>query len=262
MRSSFWIGASGLREHQRALDVVAHNVANVNTTAFKRERMEFQDLMYQTLREPGLRNFEGEMSPAGIHVGLGVRPAATQRIFEQGSLNRTENALDLALTGEGFYQITLPDGNMAYTRDGAFKLSSEGTLVTSAGFFLYPNISIPEGGQVLTVDGGGALSVVLPGDESSTQIGQLELVRFINPAGLRAIGGSLFTATDASGQPLIELPGENGMGTISQGYVEASNVQVVEEMVNMISAQRAFEIVSKAIQVSEEMLQVTNNMKR
>lgn len=254
--------ATGMEAQQLYMDTISNNLSNVNTVGFKRSKLEFQDLMYQTLREPGVRNFEGGMAPAGIEVGLGVKPAAIQRIFEQGSLNRTENDLDWAIQGEGLFQITLPDGGTAYTRDGSFKLSSDGSIVTSSGFLLSPQISIPDGSSDLEVSQDGRVSVILPGENTSTEIGQIEIVRFINPSGLRSLGGNLYAMTDASGQPIVSVPGEEGAGTIMKGYTESSNVQVVEEMVNMITAQRAFEIVSKAIQVAEDMLQVANNLKR
>lgn len=262
MIRSMYTGATGMEAQQAYMDTISHNLSNVNTTGFKRQKAEFQDLMYQTLREPGVRNFEGSVSPAGIEVGLGVRLAATPRIFEQGSLNQTQNPMDIAVEGEGFFQIQLPEGGTAYTRDGTFKLSSDGTIVTSSGFFLEPRIVVPEGSQGFSVDARGKVSVILPGEQTSTEIGQIELARFVNPAGLKSLGNNLLVETDASGSPVIEMPGENGMGQLSQGYVEASNVQIVEEMVNMITAQRAYEIVSKSIQVSEEMLQTANNIKR
>jgi flagellar basal-body rod protein FlgG len=257
-----YTAATGMEAQQLYMDTISNNLSNINTNGFKRSKIEFQDLMYQTLREPGVRNPEGGMAPSGIEVGLGVRSAATSQIFEQGSANGTSNPLDLAIAGDGFFQIQMPDGRMAYTRDGQFKLSSDGSLVTSAGFRLYPPQVIPQGASDLSIDATGKISAAIQGDESATELGQLELARFINPAGLKSQGGNLFTATDASGYPIINMPSEEGTGTIMQGYVEASNVQVVEEMVNMISAQRAYEIVSKSIQVSEEMLQTANNIKR
>jgi flagellar basal-body rod protein FlgG len=202
------------------------------------------------------------MSPAGIEVGLGVRPAATQKIFEQGSLNATENPLDMAIEGDGFFQVTLPDGSTAYTRDGAFKLSADGTIVTSSGYYLYPQITVPENSSDITVSKDGKVSVILAGEETTTEIGQIELARFINPSGLRSLGGNLYTMSDASGEPVISIPSEEGTGTIAAKYLEASNVRIVDEMVNMITAQRAFEIISKAIQVGDDMLQVANNLKR
>ena len=262
MIRSMYTAATGMEAQQLYMDVISNNLSNVNTVAYKRSRMEFQDLMYQTLREPGVRNFEGEMAPAGIEVGLGTRASATNRQFEQGSLNQTGNSLDLAIKGEGFFQVALPDGTLAYTRDGSFKLSNDGMVVTSSGYPVFPQIVLPEAASEFTVDGTGRISVQLPGDEISTELGQMELARFVNPAGLKALGGNLFAVTEASGHPLVELPGHQGMGLIEQGYTEASNVQLVEEMVSMITAQRAYEIVSKAIQVSEEMLQTASNIKR
>lgn len=262
MIRSMMTAATGMQAQQLYMDTISNNLSNVNTTGFKKLKAEFQDLMYQALREPGVRNVEGSLSPSGIETGLGVRPSATQRIFEQGSLNRTENALDWAIQGEGLFQITLPDGSTAYTRDGSFKLSNDGTIVTSSGYFVYPNVAIPEGASSLQVSQDGKISVILPGENSSTDIGQLELARFVNPSGLRALGGNLYAESDASGTPIVLVPGEEGAGTIMQGFTESSNVQVVQEMVNMITAQRAYEIVSKSIQVSDDMLQTANNLKR
>jgi flagellar basal-body rod protein FlgG len=261
MIRSLYTAATGMEAQQLYMDTISNNLSNVNTNGFKRTKVEFQDLMYQTIREPGVRNPEGGMAPAGIEVGLGVKPGATHRIFEQGSLNQTGNPLDIAIQGDGFFQVQLPDGTIAYSRDGQFKLSADGTIVNSEGFPVFPLTAIPEGSR-MEINAEGIITALLPGEEFATEIGQIELARFINPAGLKSMGGNLFSVTDASGQPIIALPGEEGAGMLMQGYAEASNVQIVEEMVNMISAQRAFEIVSKSIQVSEEMLQVANNLKR
>jgi len=254
--------ATGMEAQQLYMDTISNNLSNVNTIGFKRTKIEFQDLMYQTLREPGVRNFEGSMAPAGISAGLGVRPAATQVIFEQGSVVQTGNSLDWAIQGEGFFQVTLPDGSTAYTRDGTFQLSNDGSIVTSSGFFLSPQITVPENSSELTISENGIVSVILPGETAQTEIGQVELARFINPSGLRSLGGNLYAESDASGAPLISLPTEEGTGSILAQYTEASNVQIVNEMVNMISAQRAYEIISKAIQVGEDMMQVVNNLKQ
>jgi len=265
MIRSMYTAATGMEAQQLYMDTISHNLSNVNTNGFKRSKVEFQDLMYQTLREPGTRNPEGEMAPAGIEVGLGVRPAATQRIFEQGSINQTENPLDLAIGGEGLFQVELPDGGIGYTRDGQFKRDAEGTVVTSAGYRLFPEISLPAEAAAVMIGADGKVEATMPStspQEEIVDLGQIELVRFINPAGLKAIGGNMYIETEASGEPIVNLPRENGTGEIMQGYVEASNVKIVEEMVNMITAQRAFEIVSKSIQVSEEMLQTANNLKR
>lgn len=262
MIRSMMTAATGMEAQQLYMDTISNNLSNVNTNGFKRTKIEFQDLMYQTIREPGVRNFEGSMAPAGIECGLGVKPAATQRIFSQGSLVKTDNPLDWVVQGEGFFQITLPDGSTAYTRDGGFKLSSDGSVVTNSGFYLSPEISIPNGATDLSISETGVISVMLPGEESNTEIGQVELARFINPSGLKSLGGNLYGKSDASGEPVISSPNEEGAGTILSQYTEASNVQIVDEMVNMISAQRAFEIISKAIQVGEDMMQVANNLKR
>jgi flagellar basal-body rod protein FlgG len=254
--------ATGMEAMQFYMDNISNNLSNLHTTGYKRTRVEFQELMYQSIREPGVRNFEGAVAPAGIEVGLGVRPSGTHRVFEQGSPNLTQNPFDVAIAGDGFFQITLPDGSTGYTRDGQFTLSSDGTLVTSSGFFVHPQITVPEGSGEFQVMPDGRVSVVLPGEQLSTEIGQIELVRFINPSGLRSLGGNLYGYTDASGEPIAAMPGEEGMGTLMHKYTESSNVQLVDEMVGMIAAQRAYEVVSKAIQVGEEMLQVANNLKR
>lgn len=254
--------ATGMEAQQLYMDNISNNLANVNTSGFKRSKIEFQDLMYQTLKEPGVRNFEGGMAPAGIETGLGVKVAATQKVFQQGSLNDTGNPMDWALEGEGLYQISLPDGGIAYTRDGSFKRSSDGTIVNSSGFPIYPSITIPQNSSELSISPDGRVSVILPGEETSTEIGQVELVRFVNFSGLRSLGGNLYAASDASGAPIVSLPGEEGAGVIAQNKTEASNVQIVDEMVNMISAQRAFEIISKSITAAEDMLQIANNLKR
>lgn len=262
MIRSMYTAATGMEAQQLYMDTISHNLSNVNTNAFKRTKVEFQDLMYQTLREPGIRNVEGSMAPSGIEIGLGVKTAATQRIFQQGSLNQTGNKLDLAIQGDGFFQVALPDGGTAYTRDGQLKISPEGILITSNGFQIYPQIAIPEGSENIIVSADGMVAVNLVGEDTSSEIGQIELSRFVNPSGLKALGQSLFVVSDASGESIISLPTEEGTGSIAQGYLEASNVQIVDEMVNMISAQRAYEIVSKSITVSDEMMQTASNLRR
>ena len=261
MIRSMYSAATGMEAQQLYMDIISNNLANVNTTSYKRSRLEFQDLMYQTLKEPGIKNSEGEMAPTGIEVGLGVKTGATQRIFEQGSLNQTSNDMDVAIEGEGFYQVSMPDGTIGYTRDGSFKLNSYGTVVTSDGYTVLPEITVPEGASSFTVSSTGQVTAILAGKETSTEIGQIELARFVNSSGLRSLGSNLYGVSDASGEPLLETPGDNGMGKLAQGYTEASNVQIIEEMVNMITAQRAYEIVSKSISVSDQMLQVANNLK-
>lgn len=262
MVRSMYTAATGMQAQQTYMDVISNNLANVNSNGFKRQTVEFQDLMYQTLRQPGMRNVEGSMAPSGIEVGLGVQTAGTGRIFQQGSVKQTGNPMDMAIQGEGFFQVELPDGSIGYTRDGQFKLSSEGIIQTSAGYPLYPQIAVPGNAQDFTVSADGLVAVVLDGEETSTELGNIELARFVNPAGLRAIGHNAYVPSDASGEAIVSTPGEDGCGSINDGYVEASNVQIVDEMVNMISAQRAYEIVSKAIQVSEDMMQVANSIKR
>jgi flagellar basal-body rod protein FlgG len=265
MIRSLYTAATGMEAQQLYMDTISHNLSNVNTTGFKRSKMEFQDLIYESIREPGVKNQEGGVSPVGIEVGLGVKPGSTQKIFEQGSLNRTGNDLDVAINGEGFFQVNMPDGTTAYTRNGAFQMTAEGTIVNSDGFPISPQINIPNGAEMIGIDSAtGRVTVTMPGEQTSTELGQIELARFVNPAGLKSLGGNLYVETEASGLPVVGVPGEEGFKqtTLQQNYLEASNVQIVEEMVNMITAQRAYEIVSKSIQVSEEMMQVANNLKR
>ncbi len=262
MIRSMYTAATGMKTQQLYMDVISNNLSNVNSNAFKRQKIEFQDLMYETLREPGARNVEGSMAPSGIEVGLGVKTASTQRIFQQGSVKQTGNDLDVAIHGDGFFQVMLPNGEITYTRDGQFQLNSEGTIVTSNGQPLYPEVTIPNGASDITISEDGLIAARLDGDETSTELGQIELARFINPAGLKSIGSSSFLPSDASGEPVLGDPSYEGMGSLMHQYVEASNVAIVDEMVNMIGAQRAYEIVSKSITVSEEMMQTVNNLKR
>lgn len=248
MIRSLYTASTGMQAQQLYMDTISNNLANVNTNGYKRSRVEFQDLVYESLKEPGSTNQEGSVAPVGVEVGLGVKPGATQKDFEQGSLAQTGNNMDVAIQGDGFFQVSLPDGTFAYTRDGAFKLTSDGTFVTSSGYPLSPQITVPSGAQNLTIDSAtGKVSVTMPGEQTSTQIGQIELARFVNAAGLKSVGGNLLTETDATGQPIVGTPGEDGFKntTLLQQNLEASNVQVVSEMVNMISAERAYEIVSK-----------------
>lgn len=253
--------ATGMEAQQLYMDNISNNLSNVNTNGFKRSKIQFHDLMYQTMKEPGVKNFEGGMAPNGIEVGLGVKVAATSKQFEQGSLNQTQSEMDWAIQGEGLFQITLPDGGTGYTRDGNFALSGDGTVVTSSGFPLYPAITIPSGATDLSVGADGRVSVILPGETTSTEIGQIELARFINQSGLKSMGGNLYAQSDSSGDPVINMPGEEGSGTILQKFSEASNVQLVDEMVSMISAQRAYEVISKSIQAGENMIQIATNLR-
>jgi flagellar basal-body rod protein FlgG len=244
------------------IDVISNNLANVNTVGFKKSRADFQDLIYQTLREPGATSAEGAQIPSGIQVGLGVKPVAVQKMFQQGDFMLTSNPLDIVIEGDGFFQILLPDGTVSYSRAGAFKLDSEGRIVNSDGYPLEPSITVPANTLSVTVGSDGQVTVLQAGSVTPTQIGQIELARFINPGGLKALGKNLFQQTASSGEPTTGNPSTEGLGTVAQGFLEMSNVNVVEEMVNMIVSQRAYEITSKAVQASDEMLQTANNMKR
>jgi len=240
MMRSLWSAASGMQSQEMNVDVIAHNLANVNTTGFKRGRIDFQDLMYQILRVPGTTDAEGSIVPTGIQLGQGCRPVAIQKIFTQGDYKETGNELDLALEGPGFFQVTLPDGITAYTRAGAFKKDSDGRIVTSEGYPMEPAITIPENAIKIAVEADGTVSVIESGQTSTTELGTIELSGFVNAGGLIARGKNLFLESDASGSPITGTPGTNGLGTIAQGYLEMSNVSVVEEMVNMIAGQRAY----------------------
>ena len=261
MRSLF-IAATGMEAQKLNIEVIANNLANVNTVGFKKSRADFQELLYQDLKTPGAVSSEGNQIPSGIQTGLGVKPVAVQKIFHQGDFVQTGNNLDLVIEGDGFFQISMPDGTTSYTRSGAFKLDSEGRVVNSDGYPLEPAITIPANTVSVTVSTDGKISVLEAGATTTTEVGQLELARFVNPAGLRALGKNLFSTTAASGEPITGVPGTEATGTLAQGFIEMSNVNIVEEMVNMIVSQRAYEINSKAVQASDEMLQLTNNLKR
>ena len=254
--------ATGMLAQQLNVDNIANNLANINTTGFKRSKVEFQDLFYQATKASGSVSRQGTQNPAALEIGYGSVPVATQRIFSQGEIVPTSNPLDLALSGDGFFKVMLADGTNAYTRDGSFKISGDGRIVTSDGEPIDPEISIPEGTTEIIISRNGAVSVQVGKDANPQEVGQIETVRFINPAGLKAIGRNLLTATVASGDPVVGTPGLEGNGEVYQGYLETSNVEIVEEMVNMIVAQRAYEINSKAIKTSDEMLAVVNNLSR
>ncbi|NLG69488.1 MAG: flagellar basal-body rod protein FlgG [Firmicutes bacterium] len=262
MMRSLWTAASGMAGQQFTVDTIANNLANVNTAGFKKSRVDFQDLLYQTIRFAGTAVTAGAEIPTGIQVGHGVRPVATVKIFSQGTFRETNNPLDLVIEGDGFFQVLLPDGTIAYTRDGSFKKDSAGRIVTSDGFVLEPEIIIPSDAIELSVGADGTVSVVMVNDSEPQEIGRIELARFVNPAGLRNYGRNLFLATGASGPPIVGQPGLDGFGAIAQGHLEMSNVEVVEEMVNLIMAQRAYDANSKAIQASDDMLQSANNLRR
>lgn len=252
---SLWISKTGLDAQQTKLDVVSNNLANVSTSGFKRSRAVFEDLLYQTLRQPGAQSSEQTQLPSGLQLGTGVRPVATERIHTQGNLQQTGNDKDLAIQGAGFFQVLMPDGTTAYTRDGSFQVDSQGQMVTASGFPLQPAITVPPNALSLSVGRDGTVSVTTAGETQPTEIGTLQLATFINPTGLDSRGENLYAESAASGNPNINTPGSNGSGTLSQGYVETSNVNVVEELVTMIQTQRAYEINSKAITTSDQMLQ-------
>ena len=255
MIRSLWIAKTGLEAQQTNMDVISNNLANVSTNGFKRQRAVFEDLLYQTLRQPGAQSSEQTTIPSGLQLGTGVRPVATERIHSQGSLTQTNNSKDVAIEGGGFVQVLLPDGTTGYTRDGSFQFDQNGQLVTSSGYPIQPGITIPQDAQTLTIGNDGLVSVTVPGQTAPQQVGQLTLATFINESGLESIGENLYRETQASGAPNETTPGLNGAGTLKQGYVETSNVNVAEELVNMIQTQRAYEINSKAVSTSDQMLQ-------
>jgi len=255
MIRSLWVAKTGLEAQQTNVDVISNNLANVSTNGFKRQRPVFEDLLYQTLRQPGAQTTQQTQVPSGLQLGTGVRPVATARIFTTGNLQNTGNPLDLAVNGNGFFQVTLPDGSVSYTRDGAFQLDNQGQMVTANGYPLQPAITIPPNALSVTIGSDGTVSVLAAGATAPTQVGQIQLANFINPAGLQARGENLFLETAASGAAQANVPGTNGLGALNQGFVETSNVNVTEELVNLITAQRAFEINSRSIQSSDQMLQ-------
>ncbi|HQS81988.1 MAG TPA: flagellar basal-body rod protein FlgG [Thiobacillus sp.] len=255
MIRSLWIAKTGLDAQQTQMDVISNNLANVSTSGFKRSRAVFEDLLYQTIRQPGAQSSEQTQLPSGLQIGTGVKPVATERIFTQGNLQQTGNAKDVAIQGNGFFQVLMPDGTTAYSRDGSFQADANGQLVTSSGYAVQPAITIPADTQSLTIARDGTVSITQPGSSNATSIGTLQLAMFINPAGLQSLGENLYAETAASGTPSSNAPGSNGAGLLNQGYVETSNVNVVEELVNMIQTQRAYEINSKAISTSDQMLQ-------
>jgi flagellar basal-body rod protein FlgG len=260
MIRSLWISKTGLDAQQMQMDVISNNLANVSTSGFKKSRAVFEDLLYQNIRQVGSQSSQQSQLPSGLQLGTGVKPVATERIFTQGNLQQTSNDKDIAIQGQGFFQILLPDGTTAYTRDGSFQVDSQGQLVTASGFPVQPSITIPANAQSLSVGRDGVVSITTPNSTATTQIGQIQLATFINPAGLQAKGENLFVETTASGNPNTNVPGTNGAGLLSQGYVETSNVNVVEELVSMIQTQRAYEINSKAITTSDQMLQKLSQM--
>lgn len=255
MLASLWISKTGLSAQDKALAAVSNNLANVATTGFKRDRVVFQDLLYQVDRQPGAQSSQSTELPSGTQIGTGVRTVATQKIYTTGNLQVTDQPLDLAINGNGFFQLTLPDGTEAYTRDGQFQMNSDGDIVNSVGIPMEPAITIPSDATQITIGSDGVVSATIAGQVTPSQIGTIQIVNFINPAGLEAIGGNLLRETQASGSPNSGTPGLDGLGTVEQGVLENSNVSVVEEMVNLITTQRAYEMNTKVISASDQMLQ-------
>ena len=254
MMRALFSGASGMQAQTLNIDVISNNLANINTTGFKKSRAEFQDLIYQTLREPGARSTITTEIPTGVQVGLGVKPVAVNKIFSQGNFKQTGSALDLVIEGDGFFQVTMPDGTIAYSRDGGFSKDSTGRVVTNEGYPLEPVITIPADAVSITVGNDETISILRPGETVAAEIGTLQLAKFINPSGLKSLGKNLYQDTTTSGDPILGTPGLEGLGTIAQGYKELSNVDIVEELVGMIIAQRAYETNSKAIRAADQML--------
>lgn len=262
MISALWTSATGMNSQQTNIDVISNNLANVNTSGFKKSKINFADLIYTNMRQPGTPNAQGAEIPTGIEMGHGAKVNSTQKIFTQGNIQNTDSPLDMVIEGDGFFRVQLPDGNFAYTRDGSFKQDSNGNVVTSDGYQIDPPITIPQNATDISITSDGNVNAIVDGAEEPQQLGTIELYRFANPAGLTSEGRNLYSQTVASGQAMAGQPGQQGFGTVTQGFLEMSNVKVVEEMVNMIAAQRAYETNSKSIQASDEMLQTANQLKR
>lgn len=262
MMRGLYTASAGMTAQQFLVDVIANNMANVNTNGFKKARVDFQDLLYQTVRPAGTTEAQGENVPSGIQVGHGTRVADTQRIFSQGNFKLTDNPLDMVIQGDGFFRVQMPDGTFEYTRDGSFTMDENGQVVNSQGLRLDPAITIPNTAVSINVGSDGTVSALLAGQTDSTNLGQIQLVKFVNPAGLIADGSNLFRETAASGAPIQAVPGQNGLGTIANGFLENSNVSVVEEMINLVVAQRAYDMNAKIVTASDEMLATANQMRR
>ncbi|MDX1475704.1 MAG: flagellar basal-body rod protein FlgG [Reinekea sp.] len=261
MHKALWVGKTGLEAQDIALATISNNLANAATTGYKKERAVFEDLIYQVQRQPGAQSSQNTQLPSGLQLGTGVRTVGTQKQFVQGDLNMTEQPLDMAINGRGFFQILMPDGNISYTRDGTFHIDTEGNIVTANGYLLEPNIQIPEQTKTITVGTDGIVTAVSAGDNAPVEIGNIDVVDFVNPAGLQAIGNNLFLETAASGAPAEGVPSLDGFGSIIQGALENSNVTIVEEMVDMISTQRAYEMNSKVVSTADQMLGfITSNL--
>lgn len=259
MTSPLWVAKTGLDAQQTRMSVISNNLANVSTTGYKRSRAAFEDLIYQNVRQTGAQSSQNTTLPSGLMLGTGVRTVSTAKLFTQGNIIQTGNNLDLAINGRGFFEIQMPDGTSAYTRDGSFQIDDQGQIVTSNGYLLQPAITLPAGTQSISISRDGIVSAQLAGQSTTTQIGTIQITDFINPAGLQAIGQNLFTQSSASGDPQPGNPDANGLGSLMQGALETSNVNVVEEMVDMIETQRAYEMNAKAIATTDQMLQYTNN---
>jgi len=261
MNTALWVAKTGLDAQQTRMSVISNNLSNVNTTAYKQSRAVFEDLLYQNVRQAGGQSSQDTTLPSGLMIGTGVRTVATEKMFSQGNLVQTDNSLDMAIQGKGFFQILRPDGSLGYTRDGTFQVDAQGQMVTSNGYLLQPAITVPSDALSVTIGTDGTITVTQPGQPTPTQIGQVQMADFINPAGLQPVGENMYLETAASGSPQVSNPGINGMGTIIQGSLETSNVNVVEEMVGMIEAQRAYEMNSKVVSSVDQMLQyATQNL--
>ena len=259
MTSALWNSKTGLDAQQTRMTVISNNLANANTTGFKRDRAVFEDLIYQNIRQPGAQSSQDTQLPTGLQLGTGVRVVATEKLFTQGNISQTDAPLDIAIQGRGFFEIQLPDGTTGYTRDGSFTLDSQGQIVNSSGYTLQPAITIPPNVVSITIGVDGTVSTLTSGDNAPTQVGNIQLVDFVNETGLQPRGENLFLETASSGSPTPGTPGQNGLGTIIQGSLETSNVNVVEELVNMIETQRTYEVNSRAIETADSMLQYVNN---
>ncbi len=261
MMRSLYTASTGMLANQLSVDSISNNLSNVNTTGFKKSKMQFQDLLYQTMVAPGATSSDGVKLPGSLQVGLGVKAQSNDHLFMQGNLQQTGNDLDMAIEGEGFFQVQRPDGQLGYTRDGTFKVNADGMVVTAQGFPLVPNITIPPQSTTINISAEGTVMVTRSGEKDATEVGTIELARFTNPSGLDSKGGNVFMQSEASGEPILSRPNESGAGSVQQKYIETSNVQLVEEMVNLIVAQRAYEINSKAVTTSDQMLQNANQLR-
>lgn len=259
MNQPLWIAKTGLDAQQTRLSVISNNLANANTTGFKKARASFEDLLYQNVRQPGAQSSQDTQLPSGLMLGTGVRVVGTEKLYSQGNLVQTGNGLDVAIEGRGFFQVAMPDGTRGYTRDGSFQVNRDGQLVTSDGFHVDPAIMIPQNAQSVSISQDGIVAAVVPGSAQPQQLGTVQLADFVNPGGLQPIGGNLLIESAASGAPQLGEPGRNGLGSLVQGALESSNVNTVEELVNMIETQRAYEINSRAISTADQMLQFANN---